>query len=156
MNITATLLAQIVAFVLLIWFVNKFLWGPMSSMLEARQKRIADGLSAAEKGKKELELAEKHATDALKDAKAQAAEILIQAEKRGSEVVEEAKGKAREEGERILAAANAEIEQEFNRAKEEIRGKVAEISVAAASKIIGHEIDAKAHDKLIKDLATQI
>lgn len=156
MNITATLLAQIVAFVLLIWFVNKFLWTPLSTMLEARQKRIADGLAAGEKGKKELELAEKRATDALKDAKAQAAEILVQAEKRGSEIVEEAKGKAREEGDRIVAAANAEIEQEVNRAKEEIRGKVAEISVAAAAKIIGHEVDAKAHDKLISDLATQI
>lgn len=156
MNITATLLAQIVAFVALIWFVNKFLWGPMNGMLEARQKRIADGLSAAEKGKHELELAEKRATDALKDAKTQAAEILAQAEKRGTEVVEEAKGKAREEGDRILAAANAEIEQEVNRAKEEIRGKVAEISVAAAAKIIGHEVDAKTHDRLIKDLATQI
>jgi F-type H+-transporting ATPase subunit b len=155
-NITATLLAQIVAFVALIWFVNKFLWGPLSGLLEARQKRIADGLAAAEKGKHELELAEKRATDALKDAKAQAAEILAQAEKRGSEIVEEAKGKAREEGERIVAAANAEIEQEVNRAKEEIRSKVAEISVAAAGKIIGKEVDAKAHDKLIKDLATQI
>ena len=156
MNITATLLAQIVAFVLLIWFVNKFLWGPMSTMLEDRQKRIADGLAAGEKGKKELELAEKRATDSLKDAKSQAAEILAQAEKRGTEIVEEAKGKAREEGDRIVAAANAEIEQEINRAKEEIRGKVAEISVAAAAKIIGREVDAKAHDKLIKDLATQI
>lgn len=156
MNITATLLAQIVAFVLLIWFVNKFLWTPMNAMLEARQKRIADGLAAGEKGKKELELAEKRATDALKDAKAQASEILVQAEKRGSEIVDEAKGKAREEGDRIVAAANAEIEQEVNRAKEEIRGKVAEISVAAAAKIIGHEVDAKAHDKLISDLATQI
>lgn len=156
MNITATLLAQIVAFVLLIWFVNKFLWGPMSAMLEDRQKRIADGLAAGEKGKKELELAEKRATGSLKDAKSQAAEILAQAEKRGTEIVEEAKGKAREEGDRIVAAANAEIEQEINRAKEEIRGKVAEISVAAAAKIIGREVDAKAHDKLIKDLATQI
>ena len=156
MNITATLLAQIVAFVALIWFVNKFLWGPLNGMLEARQKRIADGLAAAEKGKHELELAEKRATDSLKDAKAQAAEILAQAEKRGSQIVEEAKDKAREEGDRILAAANAEIEQEVNRAKEEIRGKVAEISVAAATKIIGKEVDAKAHDKLIKDLATQI
>jgi F-type H+-transporting ATPase subunit b len=155
-NITATLLAQIIAFVALIWFVNKFLWGPLSGMLEARQKRIADGLAAAEKGKHELEMAEKRATDALKDAKAQAAEILTQAEKRSSEIVEEAKAKAREEGERIVAAANAEIEQEVNRAKEEIRGQVAEVSVAAAAKIIGHEIDAKAHDKLIKDLATQI
>ncbi len=156
MNITATLIGQIIAFVLLIWFVNKFLWGPLSGLMAARQKRIADGLSAAEKGKHELELAEKRATEALKEAKVQAAEILAQAEKRASEIVEEAKDKAREEGDRIIAAANAEIEQEANRAKEEIRRKVAEISVAAAAKIIGKEVDAKVHDKLIKDLATQI
>lgn len=156
MNITATLLAQIVAFVALIWFVNKFLWEPMNSMLTDRQKRIADGLAAAEKGKHELELAEKRAIDALKDAKTQASEILAQAEKRASEIVDEAKGKAHEEGDRIVAAASAEIEQEANRAREEIRSKVAEISVAAAGKILGKEINASAHDKLIKDLATQI
>jgi len=155
-NITATLLAQIVAFVALIWFVNKFLWGPMNGMLSDRQKRIADGLAAAEKGKHELELAEKRATDSLKGAKTQASEILTQAEKRASEIVEEAKDKAREEGDRIVAAAHAEIEQEANRAREEIRSKVAEISVAAAGKILNKEIDASAHDKLIKDLATQI
>ncbi len=156
MNITATLLAQIIAFVALIWFVNKFLWGPLNGMMEERQKRIADGLAAGEKGKKELELAEKRATDSLKGAKIQAAEILAQAEKRASEIVDEAKGKAREEGDRIVAAATAEIEQEVNRAREEIRGKVAEISVAAAGKILGKEINASAHDKLIKDLASQI
>ena len=156
MNITATLLAQIIAFVALIWFVNKFLWGPLNGMMEERQKRIADGLAAGEKGKKELELAEKRATDSLKGAKTQAAEILAQAEKRASEIVEEAKNKAREEGDRIVAAASAEIEQEANRAREEIRGKVAEISVAAASKILAKEIDASAHDKLIKDLASQV
>ncbi len=156
MNITATLLAQIVAFVLLIWFVNKFLWGPLNGMLEARQKRIADGLAAAEKGKHELEMAEKRAKDSLKGAKTQASEILAQAEKRANEIVEESKSKAREEGDRILAAATAEIEQEVNRAKEEIRSKVAEISVAAAGKILSKEIDVKAHEKLIKDLATQI
>lgn len=156
MNITATLIAQIIAFVLLIWFVNKYLWGPLSGMMADRQKRIADGLAAAEKGKHELELAEKRVKDSLVGAKTQASEILAQAEKRASEIVEEAKDKAREEGDRILAAANAEIEQEVNRAKESIRAKVAEISVAAAGKILAKEIDAKAHDKLIKDLATQI
>ncbi len=156
MNITATLIGQMVAFVLLIWFVNKFLWGPLNDMLDERQKRIADGLAASEKGKHDLELAEKRATDSLKEAKGQASEILIQAEKRASEIVEEAKDNARQEGERILTAANAEIEQEANRAKEQIREQVASISVAAAGKILGREVDASAHDKLIKDLAAQI
>lgn len=156
MNITATLIGQIIAFVLLIWFVNKFLWGPLSGMLADRQRRIADGLAAAEKGKHELELAEKRVQDELKQAKARAAEILAQAEKRASEIVEEAKGHAREEGQRILAAANAEIQQEATRAKEQIREQVGAIAVAAAGKILKREIDANTHAQLINELATQI
>ena len=156
MNITATLFAQVSAFVLLIWFVNKFLWGPLSTMMADRTKRIADGLAAGEKGKHELELAEKRAKESLHEAKVQAGEIIAQAEKRANEIIDEAKGKAREEGDRIKAAANAEIEQEANRAKEQIREQVASIAVAAAGKILEKEVDAKAHEKLIKDLATQI
>ena len=156
MNITATLIGQIIAFVLLIWFVNKFLWGPLSSMMAEREKRIADGLAASEKGKHELKLAEKRVSDSLHEAKAKAGEIISQAEKRAAEIVDEAKDKAREEGERIVAAANAEIQQQANRAREEIRGQVASVAVAAATKIINREIDAGAHEKLIKDLAAQI
>lgn len=156
MNITASLFGQIFAFVLLIWFVNKFLWGPVNGMLSDRQKRIADGLAAAEKGKHELELAEKRAIEALNEAKTRASEILAQAEKRASEIVEEAKGKAKDEGDRIKAAAVAEIEQEANRAKEQIRAQVGSIAVTAAGKILSREVDAKAHEQLIKDLAAQI
>lgn len=156
MNITASLFGQILAFVLLIWFVNKFLWGPVNGLLSERQKRIADGLAAAEKGKHELELAEKRVVEALTEAKSRAGEILAQAEKRASEIVEESKGKAKEEGDRIKAAAVAEIEQEANRAKEQIRAQVGSIAVTAAGKILGREVDAKAHEQLIKDLAAQI
>ena len=97
MSINATLLIQMIAFMLLIWFVNKVLWAPLSKLMEDRQNKIADGLSAAEKGKHELELAEQKAKDVLKDAKTQAQNILGQAEKRGSEIVEDAKVKATEE-----------------------------------------------------------
>ncbi|MBD3611184.1 MAG: F0F1 ATP synthase subunit B, partial [Hydrogenovibrio crunogenus] len=89
MSINATLLIQIIAFVLLIWFVNKVLWGPLSKLMEDRQKKIADGLSAAEKGKHELELAEQRAKEVLKEAKAKAQNVLSQAEKRGYEIVED-------------------------------------------------------------------
>ena len=106
MNITATLIGQIVAFVLLIWFVNRVLWEPMSKMLEDRQKRIADGLAAGEKGHHELELAEKRAVESLREAKAKANEIILQAEKRAGEIVEEARMGARAEGERIIAQAS--------------------------------------------------
>ncbi len=156
MNITATLFGQIIAFVLLIWFVNRLLWGPMSKMLEDRQKRIADGLAAGEKGRHELELAEKRAKESLHEAKAKASEIIAQAEKRASEIVEEAKGEARAEADRIKAQASAELDQQVNRAKEALRAQVSSIAVAGASKILKKEIDAKTHESLLKDLVAQI
>ncbi len=156
MNITVTLIAQMIAFGLLIWFVNKVMWGPLSGIMEARQKRIADGLAAAEKGKHEQELAEKRATELLKEAKDQAQEIVAQGQKRASEIVEEAKDTARAEGDRIVAAANAELEREVNQAKEALRAQVAAIAVAGAEKVLKREIDAKAHEDLLNDLAAQI
>ena len=156
MNINVTLFAQIVAFVLLIWFINKVLWKPMMAMMEARQKRISDGLAAAEKGKKEQELAEQHAKDVLKDAKSQAAEIVSQANKRGSDIVEEAKSNAKAEADRIVTAANAEIEQEVNRAKEHLRKDVSAIALEGASKILKREVDATAHAQVLDELAAKI
>ncbi len=156
MNITVTLIAQMIAFGLLIWFINKVMWGPLSGLLEARQKRIADGLAAAEKGKHEQALAEKRATELLKEAKDQAQDIVAQGQKRASEIVEEAKDTARAEGDRIVAAANAELEREVNQAKEVLRVQVAAIAVAGAEKVLKREIDAKAHETLLNDLAAQI
>jgi len=155
-NITATLLGQILAFVLLIYFVNRVLWGPVSKMLEDRQKRIADGLAAGEKGRHELELAEKRAKESLADAKAKAAEIIAQAEKRASEIVEQAKEDARSESQRIQAAAKADLDKEVHRAKEMLRTQVAQIAVAGAGRILKREINAKAHEDLLKDLVGQI
>ena len=156
MNITVTLLAQMIAFALLIWFVNKVMWGPLSGIMEARQKRIADGLAAAEKGKHEEELAKKKAVEVLKEAKAQAAEVVAQGQKRASEIIEEAKETARAEGDRIVTAANAEIEREINQAKEALRAQVASIAIAGAEKVLKREIDAKSHDALLSDLAAEI
>lgn len=156
MNITATLLAQIVAFVLLIWFVNKVLWGPITKMMADRQKRIADGLAAADKGKHELEVAEKRATEFLAQAKNQAAEILAQADKRAKEIIEEAKTEAKAEGERLLTAARAEIDQEVNRAKEQLRGQVASLAAIGAGRILKREINPQSHSELLQDLVAQI
>ena len=156
MNITATLFGQIVTFAVLVWFIRRFLWDPMTRMMEDRKKRIADGLAAAERGKHEQELAEKRATEVIHEAKAQAAEILAQAQRRSNEIVEEAKNTARSEGERLLAAANAEIEQEVNRAREQLRGQVVSLSVAGASKVLKREIDDKAHDQMLQDLVAQL
>jgi F-type H+-transporting ATPase subunit b len=156
MNITVTLFAQMAAFILLIWFVNKVLWGPLSTMMAARQKRIADGLAEAERGKHEMELAAKRAAEVLREAKDKAAEIIAQSEKRGSEIVEEAKGQAKVEHDRIVAAANAEVEQEVFRAKEQLRVEVSAIALAGAAKILGREIDAKAHNDLLEKLVAEI
>ncbi|MGE0370302.1 MAG: F0F1 ATP synthase subunit B [Gammaproteobacteria bacterium] len=156
MNINATLIGQIIAFVLLIIFVNRLLWGPLNKMLADRQKRIADGLAAADKGKHELELSEKRAKDLIQEARVKAAEILAQSEKRASEIVEEAKADARTEAERLVTGAHAEIAQEVNRAKEQLRTQVSTLAAAGASKIIKREIDRRAHDDLLKDLVSQI
>jgi F-type H+-transporting ATPase subunit b len=155
-NITVTLIAQMIAFIFMIWLVNKYAWGPVSSMLQARQKRIADGLAAAEKGKHEQELAEKRAIEALKESKAKAADIIAQAQKRASEIVEEAKTNARGEAERIKSAAKAEIATEINQAKEHLREQVSGLVIAAAGQVLKREINAKAHDQIIKEAAANI
>jgi F-type H+-transporting ATPase subunit b len=155
-SINATLLIQIVAFVLLIWFVNKVLWGPISKLMEERQKRIADGLSAAEKGKRELEMAEKRAKEVLKDAKEQAQNIIGQAEKRANEIVDDAKVKAQEEAERIRTGAQAELAQEVAAAREQLRSEVAQLAIAGAGQILAREIDANAHQEILDRLVKQI
>ncbi|MCK5639375.1 MAG: F0F1 ATP synthase subunit B [Gammaproteobacteria bacterium] len=156
MNITITLFAQMIAFIALVWLVNRYMWAPLSAMMEARQKRIADGLAAAEKGQHEQQLAEKRAKETLVEAKNQSSEIIAQAQKRASEMVEEAKDNARVEGERILTGAKAEIDREVNQAREALRTQVADVAMAAAGKVIKREINADAHSDLLNDLAKQI
>ncbi len=126
------------------------------SAIADQQKRIADGLAAAEKGQQAEELARQEASKLIADAKSQAAEIVANAEKRGSSVETEAKEKAKAEGERILTAAKSEVDQEANRAREELRKQVSSIAVAGASKIINKEIDETAHDGLLDDLISQL
>jgi len=156
MSITATLIGQIITFAMLVWFVNKTLWGPMTDMLEKRKEKIADGLAAAEKGQKTQELAEKDAVMHIKKGKEKAADIITQAQKRSGEIIDDAKVDAQEEAKRIIHAAEAQLIQEKERAKEALRGKVVDISIAAASKIINKEIDAKTHGDLLKDAVAQI
>ena len=156
MNINLTLIGQSVTFVFFVIFVMKYVWPPLVTALEERKAKIADGLAAAEKGKHDEELAKQRVVDTLKEAKAKAQEIISNAEKRASEIVEESKDTARVEGERILAAANAEIEQEVNRAREHLRGQVVNLAVAGAGKVLKREIDEKANEDLLKDLVAQL
>jgi len=156
MNINLTLIGQSITFIFFVWFVMKFVWPPLVAALEERKKTIADGLAAAEKGKHDGELAKQKVLDTLKDAKAQAQDIINLAEKRASEIVEESKETARAEGDRIIAAANAELEQEVNRAREQLRGQVVSLAVSGASKVLKREIDEKANEDLLKDLVAQL
>ncbi len=156
MNINATLIGQFITFFVFVWFCMKFIWPPIMQALQARQKRIADGLAAGERGMHEQELAEKRAKDLLVEAKGQSVEIINLAQKRANEIIEEAKGDARAEGERLLTAARAEIEQEVNRAKEQLRAQVAIIVVSGAEKVLGREIDSNAHAGMLNELAGQI
>lgn len=156
MNINATLLGQLIMFALFAWFCMKFIWPPLTAALEARKKQIADGLAAAERGKHDMELAAKRAAEVLRDAKEKAAEIIALGDKRASEIVEEAKAKAEVEAGNIRARANSEIEQEVFRAKEQLRTQVSAVALAGASKILGREIDAKAHSDLLEKLVTEI
>lgn len=156
MLINATLIGQSIAFFIFIWFCMKYVWPPLVNALEERKKKIADGLAAAERGKHEQELAEQKAKQELQSAKQQASDIIAQAQKRASEIVDEAKTDAREESGRIKAAAEAELDQEINRAKEDLRKQVSALALAGAEQILGAEIDATKHNKVLDDLATQI
>ena len=156
MNFNATLIGQSITFIVFVWFCMKFIWPFVMRALEERKKKIADGLAAAERGKHELELAAQRATEILREAKDQAAEIIARAEKRGSELIDEAKDDARSEGERQLSAAQAEINQEVNRVKEELRGQVVSIALAGAGRVLEREVDAAVHDELLNKLAAEI
>ena len=156
MNINFTLIAQAIAFAVLIWFTVKFVWPPLLNAIEARQKEIADGLAAAADGRNALEAAAKKSEVTLTEAKQKASEIIVQAEKRSTQIIEEAKANAKVEGDRIIAGAKAEIDQEVNRAKEGLRAQVATLAIAGAEKILRKEIDAKAHSELLSKLAAEL
>ncbi len=156
MNVTATLIGQVLTFTVLVWFIMRYLWGPLTQMMQDRQRRIADGLAAAERGKHERELAEKRALEILRKAKADAAEVIALAEKRAAEVAEEAKNQARAEAERILHAARADIDREINSAREQLRTAVSELAVAGAARILEKEIDQKTHAGLVESVVKRL
>ena len=156
MNINFTLFSQAMAFAIFIWFTVKFVWPPLMRAIETRQKTIADGLAAGERGRHELELAGHRSADVLREAKQRASDIIAQAEKRASQIIEEAKGAAKDEGNRILVGAKAEVEQEVFRARETLRQQVADLAVAGASKILHREVDSKTHADLLTSLKAEL
>jgi F-type H+-transporting ATPase subunit b len=156
MNINLTLLAQAAAFAIFIWFTAKFVWPPLLRAIETRQKQIADGLAAAERGRQDLELASRRAEDIVSQARERSQEILAQADKRAAEIVEEAKTQAKTEGDRIVAGAKAEIDREVFRAKEALRAQVAALAVQGAEKILRREVDTRVHADLLNAVAAEL
>ena len=156
MNINLTLIVQMLVFVVLIWFTMKFVWPMILGPMEERERKIAHGLAAAEKGEQTLSEARGNAEVIIREARERAMQIIDQAQHRANEIVEEARGSATSEGARLLAAARQQIELDATRARESLRREVAGIAVGAASKLLGREIDARAHADLLDQLATQI
>tara|TARA_R110001583_G_scaffold187721_1_gene349198 strand:+ start:7627 stop:8097 length:471 start_codon:yes stop_codon:yes gene_type:complete len=156
MNINATLLGQAIAFAVFVWFCMKYVWPPLMDAIEARQKKISDGLTQAERAGKDLELAQAKATEKLKNAKVQASEIIDQANKRRAQIVEEAKVEAEAERSKIITLGEAEVEAERNRAREELRQQVAALAIAGAEKIIKRSIDKDANSDIIDKLVAEL
>ncbi len=151
-----TLIAQGISFFVFIWVTMKLVWPPLVKAMAERRAKIADGLAAAERGKSELEEASTQADTLVRAARDQAAEILEQANRRAANIEAEAKADGERERERQLVAARAEIEQEISRARDELRGQVADIAITSAEKILGREIDAGKHRDILDKLAAQI
>ncbi|MEZ5530596.1 MAG: F0F1 ATP synthase subunit B [Porticoccaceae bacterium] len=156
MNINLTLFGQLISFLFFIWFCKKFVWTALVNAMEERKKKIADGLDAADRASRDLELAQEKASEQLKEAKQEAAAIIEQANKRANQIVDEAKQQAKTEGDRLKAAAQAEIDQEVNRAKEDLRKKVAVLALAGAEKILQANIDENVNRELVDNLAAQL
>ncbi len=156
MNINMSLIGQMVTFLIFVWVVMSKVWPPLMEAVEERRKKIADGLAAAERGQQDLAKAESRVEELINDARGQAAEILDQARSRANEIVAEGKSEGQRERDRQLTAARAEIEQETNKAREALRDQVSAVAIASAEKILKREIDAKAHEDLLADMAQQI
>jgi len=155
-NINATLFGQAIWFGVFIWITMKYVWPPLQKAIADRQTLIADGLAAGERGKHELELAGKRSADSLREAKVRSGEIIVAAEKRALQVIEEAKLAAKVEADKVVLAAQAEIAQATEHARAELRGRVAELAVAGAEKILKREVDAKRHAELLTALKQEL
>ena len=156
MNLNATFFAQMVVFFILWWVVAKFIWPPLVKALDERAKKIADGLAAAEKGKAELELANKRVDQAMAEARTEGAQRVADAEKRAQLTDDEIKQNAQAEAARIIAQAKAEAEQQVTRARESLRDQVAVLAVKGAEQILKREVNAQVHADLLNQLKAEL
>lgn len=156
MNINATLIGQMITFLILVVVTMKYIWPPVIKALEDRRRQIAEGLEAAERGRHELDLARHKIVDQLKEAKHQAAQIVDQANQRGNRIVEEAKDKAREESKRLILLAHDQIDHEFRQAKEQLLKQIATLSISGVEKILEKKIDESMNSHLVDQLIAEI
>lgn len=156
MNFNATFIGQIIVFAIFVFFCAKFVWPPIMAAMQERQKKIAEGLDAASRADKALEIAQNDAAKKLREAKEQAAELIEQANRRAATILDEAKADAEAEAKRIVAAAQSDVDKERNLAREELRTKVAELTMAGAEKILQAEVDQTKHSELLDKLAAEL
>jgi len=156
MNFNFTLIGQLLAFILFVWFCMRYVWPPMLQILEEREKEVADGLEAASRGKRELEEANTQRVAIVDEAKKEAADLVGQAGQRANQMVEDAKSQAQEEVDRIKTSAKADLEQAAKKAREEIRSEVSALVVAGAEKILGAEIDQEKNAEIIEEISKEL
>jgi F-type H+-transporting ATPase subunit b len=155
-SINATLIVQMIVFAILVWFTMRFVWPPITAALDERAKKIAEGLSAADKAKSDLAAANQRVEQQLSAARNDAAKRLADAERLAQQTIEEAKARAAEEGAKIVAAARAEAEQESVKAREALREQVAALAVKGAEAILKREVNAGVHAELLTRLKTEL
>ncbi|MFT5447547.1 MAG: F-type H+-transporting ATPase subunit b [Gammaproteobacteria bacterium] len=156
MNLNLTILGQSISFFIFVWFCMKYVWPPIIDALTTREGRIAGGLAAAEKAQRDLEEAGSKSAELLQEGREKAQEFIAQAQKRGDDLVEDAKVQARDEAARIVTTARAQIDQERNAVREELRGQVAVLAVRGAEQILLREVDANAHGDALNKLASEL
>lgn len=156
MNVTFTLIGQMITFMVLVGFIKVYLWGPVTQVLEDRKKRIADGLAAAERGHQERERGKKKAVEIIREARESAAEMIEQAQLRSRNIIEDAEDEARTAVERLKLAARTDIDQEASRAREQLRHELVVLAIAAAERILHKEVDTKVHEQLLAHFAANL
>lgn len=156
MEINATIIGQFITFAILVWFTMKYVWPPIIKAMHEREKKIAAGLEAAERSKRELEMAEHKALSMIREARQQATQIIEQANLHSAQLVEEAKAQAKIESQRIVDMAQGDIEREVTKTKEALRVQVAQLAVTGAEKILQRHIDTATHHDLLNQLAAEI
>ena len=156
MDITVTLIIQMLVFMTFVWIVMKFIWPIILGAMNEREKKIAAGLAAAEQGQKDLSEAKSRSDDVIKEARTRALAIEAQARTQANQIIEDARKAAALEGEKALASAKSQIELESNRARDSLRGQVVSLAVAGAKRVLEKEIDQKTHGELLDQLAAKL